>query len=84
MYRKNNVPGDAAALPAFLDQELSQIERSQNGAVSLLRLTVSTTAPRVPTDPRTVVYAEADGTSWNPGSGAGLYAYRSGAWVFIG
>lgn len=26
-----------------------------------------------------VVYA--DGASWNPGSGAGLYERRSGAWV---
>lgn len=28
-----------------------------------------------------LVYA--DGTTWNPGSGAGLYQYRSSAWVFI-
>lgn len=24
--------------------------------------------------------AFADGTNWNPGSGAGLYEYRGGAW----
>lgn len=28
-----------------------------------------------------LVYA--DGTTWDPGSGAGLYQYRSTAWVFI-
>ena len=28
--------------------------------------------------------AGADGTDWNPGSGAGIYQWRSGAWVFIG
>ena len=28
-----------------------------------------------------VVYA--DGTEWNPGSGAGLYYYDGSAWVFI-
>jgi hypothetical protein len=26
----------------------------------------------------------ADGTSWNPGSGRGIYQYRAGAWVFVG
>lgn len=25
----------------------------------------------------------ADGTDWNPGSGAGVYVYKSG-WVFLG
>jgi hypothetical protein len=24
---------------------------------------------------------KADGTNWNPGSGAGIYAYVGGAWV---
>lgn len=29
--------------------------------------------------------AYADGTNWNPGSGRGLYQYRTGTgWVFIG
>ncbi len=26
----------------------------------------------------------ADGTNWNPGSGVGLYIYRSAAWVKLG
>jgi hypothetical protein len=26
----------------------------------------------------------ADGTTWNPGSGAGAYVYRAGAWRFLG
>jgi len=26
----------------------------------------------------------ADGTTWNPGSGAGLYQWRGSAWAFIG
>jgi len=26
----------------------------------------------------------ADGTTWNPGSGAGVYAYRGGSWRFLG
>jgi len=37
-------------------------------------------APPSPTVGR-VAYA--NGTSWNPGSGAGLYVYKPGGWVFI-
>ena len=29
-----------------------------------------------------VVYA--DGTTWDPGSGEGLYRYTGAAWVFVG
>lgn len=34
-----------------------------------------------PAKPREGMLAVADGTSWNPGSGKGLYEYRSGAWA---
>lgn len=81
MYRKNNVPPDANALPAFLDQELSEIERAQNEPVFILQLAVSNVAPA---KVRPGMLVEADGTNWNPGLGAGLYIYRAGAWVFIG
>ena len=27
---------------------------------------------------------KADGTTWNPGSGAGLYLYRASDWRFLG
>jgi hypothetical protein len=39
---------------------------------------------RVPVRPREGMLAYADGTDWDPGSGAGLYQYRGAAWVFIG
>lgn len=84
MYKKNNVPSEPAALPAFLDQELSTLEKSQTDPRMALRLIIQNAAPRVSSSDRFVTYAEADGVNWNPGSGAGLYAYRSGAWVFIG
>lgn len=80
MYRKNNVPPDANALPAYLDQELSEIERAQNEPMFILQLAVSNVPP-VKVRPGMLV--EADGKNWNPGSGAGLYIYRAGAWVFI-
>lgn len=43
-----------------------------------LRLPVLTSAPSSPQN-GDIVYA--DGTSWNPGSGAGIYAYEAGAWA---
>lgn len=27
---------------------------------------------------------KADGTEWNPGSGAGVYVYRAGSWHLLG
>ncbi len=29
------------------------------------------------------LFAFADGTNWNPGSGAGLYAYIGGVWTLV-
>lgn len=34
-----------------------------------------------PSKPRTGLIRFADGTSWNPGAGAGYYQYKGGAWV---
>lgn len=36
-----------------------------------------------PEKPRVGRVAYADGTDWNPGSGEGLYVYKSGGWTFI-
>jgi hypothetical protein len=35
----------------------------------------------VPERPRDGMVVFADGTNWNPGSGRGVYAYSSSAWV---
>lgn len=34
-----------------------------------------------PDEPFNGMIVYADGTSWNPGSGEGVYAYENGAWV---
>lgn len=34
-----------------------------------------------PARPQEGAVAFADGTSWNPGAGRGLYEYNTGAWV---
>lgn len=36
-----------------------------------------------PNNPIEGQFASADGTGWNPGSGAGFYIYTGGAWTFI-
>lgn len=38
-----------------------------------------------PSKPRSGQFYYADGTTWNPGSGEGLYRYSiGGSWVFVG
>lgn len=37
-----------------------------------------------PTRPREGMIVLADGTNWNPGSGAGFYGYYGGAWNKLG
>ncbi len=47
----------------------------------IMHLNVQTSAPSSPVD-GDVVYA--DGTSWDPGSGEGIYAYYNTAWNYLG
>lgn len=81
MYRKRNVPPDAPQLPQFLDQELSNIEKAQQGPFPFLSLSMAFKEPARLSDGLIVL---ADGTSWDPGSGAGYYGFRAGAWRFLG
>lgn len=80
-YRPRDVPRSPAELPAWMTQEFQNIAAALVGSFPTLWL-----APQAvePAKPREGVMANANGTSWDPGSGAGLYIYRSGAWVFIG
>ena len=78
MYIPTNVPSNPAELPGFLLQELRRI--SQGTATSYLQLDVLHKAPAKPRDGMVVL---ADGTDWNPGSGAGFYGYRASTWRFL-
>ena len=42
---------------------------------------VLTPRAAAPSSPVEGMLAYADGTTWNPGGGAGFYGYTSGAWV---
>ncbi|MDX4957227.1 hypothetical protein [Delftia acidovorans] len=81
MYVPNNVPGTPAELPQFLQQELLNIQRAQNGPFPFSALQELHNEPAKLINGMVVL---ADGTDWNPGSGAGFYGYRGGAWRFLG
>jgi hypothetical protein len=78
-YIPRNVPQDPAQLPGFFMAELENIARSINTPIQ--RLEPLYVAPTRPRDGDLVL---ADGTSWNPGSGGGVYCYRAGSWRFLG
>ena len=65
-------------IPRFVDNMLLEI-RTVLDLVRDGHLDVTTVAP---TSPQQGNIRYADGTSWNPGSGEGIYFYNSaGAWV---
>jgi hypothetical protein len=68
-------------LMQYLDTELQQIA----GELALIAAG-NVVEPRnvAPGKPRNGMFAIADGTNWNPGSGAGAYCYYGAAWHFLG
>jgi hypothetical protein len=86
MYTPSIIPlaieKENPALAAWLRTELGSLERGLREPLTTMVLTPQYAAPK---NPRagTIVYA--DGTTWNPGSGQGVYRYTiAGAWVFVG
>lgn len=79
MYTPPEV-GQDISQDAFLLLVLEQFrEISQEFKSSRPR--VVTAEPVKPYDGLIVI---ADGTNWNPGSGAGYYGYYNGTWKFLG
>jgi hypothetical protein len=79
-YAPGPVPKDFGQLQQFLEIELYKIK----DAVDLLAAGHLDKTYVEPTRPREGDLVYADGTTWNPGSGLGIYQYRAAAWVFIG
>jgi hypothetical protein len=71
-------PGIKAWLADQLRRVAAELARPQ---VDGVRLTILHAAPARYTDGDVIA---ADGTDWNPGSGAGAYIRRGGAWHFLG
>lgn len=81
MYTPNSVPTAPTDIPSYLPGELRAIANaftSQQPFANLQTLNVA------PSKPREGMIIKADGTNWNPGSGAGFYGYVGGVWVFFG
>lgn len=80
-YVPRPVPHDTKDIPAYLKNELESLSAALVQGDEFLLLRMRYTAPTKPRDGMVVL---ADGTSWNPGSGAGYYGYRASAWRFLG
>jgi hypothetical protein len=81
-YKAGQPPQDPAQVPGFLRQELPAIEQAANRADPLAELIyLHAEPPRM----RKGMLVLANGTNWNPGSGAGLYLRNEAndAWLFI-
>lgn len=80
-YSPGIPPQSLAELPAWIAQELKNLKQAQDSAQPFVRLQVTHVAPTRVQDGD--MY-EVDGTNWDPGSGAGTYIRRAGAWVKLG
>lgn len=78
MYVLGVIPDDA---PAWLKRELRAIAEANRKGQPYVVFDTLYAAPKKVIDGLTV---KADGTTWNPGSGAGVYCYRGSAWTFLG
>lgn len=80
-YFPKNTPANPGDLPNYLKDELQSIASALVQPAQVLLLAKSYAAPAKLREGMVVL---ADGTKWNPGSGAGYYGYRNGAWAFLG
>ncbi len=74
------VPLEGPALAAYLAQELRRIAEAFFGVEEILLVELNV-EPAKPRDGQIIL---ADGTNFNPGSGAGFYGRRGAAWVKLG
>lgn len=82
VYAPGLVPREPLQLQQFLELELLKIK----AAIDLLAAGHIDKTYAAPAKPRDGDIRYADGTTWNPGSGQGIYYYKlSGpTWVFLG
>ena len=80
-YAPEPVPISKDELSAYLERELRRISAEFTVGIDAILLPTLYVAPSKPREGQVVL---ADGTSWNPGSGAGFYGYRGGSWRLLG
>lgn len=77
-FNPATVPTDPAALPGYIQDMLIEIA----SVLDLVRDGHLDVLYSAPDKPKQGDIRYADGTSWNPGSGEGIYFYNSaGSWV---
>lgn len=74
-------PGNLAGVPTAVVNEFRRLAAVINGAVTSTTYATLYSEPSKLFDGLTVL---ADGTSWNPGSGQGVYTYYASAWHKLG
>ena len=82
-YAASELPADILhpeQLRRYLRDEFIEVEVALLG-VELIQLVQLDVAPDKPRDGMIIL---ADGTNFNPGSGAGFYGRSAGAWVKLG
>ena len=77
MYQPNPVPDAQSDLISFLRNELAAIARQLTNVDSIQLPTLYAEPAKV----NNGMIVLADGVTWNPGGGAGVYARVAGAWV---
>jgi hypothetical protein len=80
-YVPNLPPANPAELPRFVQEESQRLARALTDPLDFLLLRELHAAP---TKPRNGMVVLADGSDWDPGSGAGFYGRYGGAWVKLG
>lgn len=79
MYQPGNLDATSLqALEASMRLELNRLALQFSQPSDYLALKTLYAAPKRVFDGMLV---KADGTTWNPGGGAGIYARNAGAWV---
>ena len=73
------IPGNVA--DPQMQEELNKIAQAMETADPFMTLDTLYAAPK---KYREGTIVKADGATWNPGSGAGVYCRRGGAWTFLG
>ena len=61
-----------------VDAQYTELAKANRSEANCLILNILAAEP---VDKKNGMIVHADGTIWNPGSGAGFYGYAGGAWV---
>ena len=83
MYIPAIPPADPDILHLWLQEEFSRLAQEFGSMLEVESLRVKELNVE-PARPREGMVVLADGTNWDPGSGAGFYGYRGGSWVLLG